>query len=402
MLLLQQGFGQFFMPPSGNFDHIFQPTLLWKFKANGSIVSSPIIDNGIVFIGSLDSALYALDLETGKTKWKFPTAGPIRSSVCIAKQKLFLLSTDGLLYRMEKDSGKVDGYFQTMTGYIGDGQKDYADYFTSTPVIEDSTIYFGSGDYVYAISVTDGNIKWTYKTGDAVHTRPAISKGRVFVGSFDGHLYSFDSKNGNLIWKFKTTGRYSFPKGEVTGNPVVAGGMVFAGARDNNLYALDVRGGYCNWLKSFPFGWALPITANDTALYVGTSDDLQLIALDIRSGGEMWRFDAGFNIFSGVCFGKTIGCFGTLAGKVTGIDLTKGEEKWTLELDSYVKNRSKYFKEDGSYRADIGKVLRNPSDVLKMYAELGGVFGTPASSEDKIVVAGYDGWVYCFGAGPKK
>jgi eukaryotic-like serine/threonine-protein kinase len=401
VLLVNQANSQMMTSDKVTTDFLSEPSLLWKFKTNGPVVGSPVIDNGTVFIGSLDSTLYALDLATGKVKWKLPTGGAIRSSVCVIQQGMFLLSSDGLLYWMEKDSGRVNGFFQTMNGYIGDRQQDYADYYNSTPVIVDSAIYFGSGEYIYSISINTGNLLWAYKAGDLVHTRPAISKDRLFAGSFDGNLYAIDIKTGNLVWKFKTTGKNSFPKGEVTGNPVVAGGMVIAGARDYNLYALDVRGGFTNWMKQFPSGWALPVTLNDSVIYVGTSDDRTLFAYDLHTGGEVWRADAGFNVFGGCAIGGKMGYFGTLAGKVHGIDLTTGKVAWTIKLDSYKSNHLSWLKADDTYRADITKLIRTPLDVLAMYRDLGGVFGTPALDIEHIVVAGYDGWVYCYSAGGK-
>lgn len=403
ILFIQQAYCQFMPQMAGDTpaDIAEKPTLLWKFKANGPIVGSPVIDNEKVFIGSLDSTLYALDLSTGNVKWKFPTGGAIRSTVCIREKALYLLNSSGLLLLLDRDSGKVAGFFQTMTGYIGDRQNDYADYFTSTPVIVDSTIYFGCGEDIYAISIVDGYIKWTYKTGGLVHTTPAISKNRLYAGSFDGNLYSIDLTTGNLVWKFKTTGKYSFPKGEVTGNPVLARGMVFAGARDYNLYAIDARGGYCNWMKQFPLGWGLPVTVNDSVIYVGTSDDRALFAFDIRTGNEVWKAAADFNIFGGCAIGKNIGYFCTLAGKVHGIDLKTGKIIWTIETDSYKANHLSWLNPDDSYRNDIGKLINTPLDMLKMYGQLGAIFGTPAIAGDRIVVAGYDGWIYCF-SGEKK
>ncbi|MCX6267454.1 MAG: PQQ-binding-like beta-propeller repeat protein [Bacteroidetes bacterium] len=379
-----------------------KPDLLWKFKTNGPIVGTPVIDGGTAFIGSLDSALYALDLATGKLKWKLLTGGPIRSSACIATQRLFLLSSDGYLYRMDKDSGRVDGIFQTMTGYLGDLQHDYADYYNSTPVIVDSTIYFGSGEYVYALSITDGYLRWTYKTGGLVHSRPAISKNWLYAGSFDGNLYAIDRKTGTLAWKFKTTGKYSFPTGEVTGSPVIAAGMVFTGARDYNLYAIDMRGGFCNWMKQFSSGWSLPVTANDTVIYVGTADDRSLFAFDIRTGRQLWQAPAGFIVSGGCAIGKKMGYFGTLGGKVHGVDLTNGEIKWTAELDSYKANHLDWLKPNDAFRDDIVKLIVTPLDMHTMYRKLGGIFGAPALDGNNLVVAGYDGWVYCYSAEAKK
>ncbi|MCX6303940.1 MAG: PQQ-binding-like beta-propeller repeat protein [Bacteroidetes bacterium] len=383
-------------------DMLTKPTLLWKYKTNGPIVASPVIENGTVFVGSLDSTLYALDVATGKEKWKQPTGGAIRSSVCMSPKGLFLLSSDGFLFRIDKDSGKVSGFYQTMNGYMGDHQNDYADYFTSTPVIVDSTIYFGSGESIYAISITDGFLRWTYKTGGLVHTRPAIVRDWLYAGSFDGNLYAIDIRTGSLVWKFKTTGKYTFPKGEVTGNPVIAGGMVIAGARDNNLYAVDLRGGYCNWLRQFPSGWALPITVNDSVLYVGSSDDRLLCAFDIRTGRDIWKAPAGFNVFGGCAIGSKFGYFATLAGKIHGVELSTGQIFWSAEVDSYTANHLTWLKKNDSYRADIGKLISTPLDMLTMYRQLGGIFGTPALEGNHLVVAGYDGYIYCFSGEEKK
>ena len=399
VLFVNQAFCQLMMPPAvpaAPADFVTKPALLWKFKINGPVVGSPVIGDSMVYITSLDSSLYALDLASGKMKWKLPTGAPLRSSVCLAAGKLFLLGGEGLLYGIEKDSGRVSGYFRTLTGFMGERQDDYADYFQSTPVVVDTTIYFGSGGYIFAVSLTDGYMKWKYQTGDVVHTRPAVSMGKVYAGSFDGNLYCLDVRTGNLVWKFKTTGHSYFPKGEVMGDPVAAGGMVFASARDYNVYALDVRGGYCNWLKQFPKGWALPVTLNDSVVYVGSSDDRQLFALDFLTGREVWKADAGFNILGGCAIGSRIGYFGTLAGKLHGIDLTTGKIIWTIELDSYKANHLTWLKPDDSYRDDIGRLVRTPVEMLVMYRKLGGVFGTPALAGNRIVVAGYDGWVYCF------
>jgi eukaryotic-like serine/threonine-protein kinase len=401
-LVTIQAFSQVGAPQLKPVDSAAKPVLLWKFKTNGPVVSSPVINNGTVYVGSLDSSLYALDLSTGKLKWRMPSGGAIRSSVCISGKWLYQLSSDGLLCRMDIDSGMVKGVFHTMNGSMGDHQNDYADYFTSTPVIVDSTIFFGSGDKIYAISITDGYLRWTYQTGGLVHTTPAIMKNLLYAGSFDGYLYAVDIKTGGLAWKFKTTGISSFPKGEVTGNPVVAGQMVIAGARDFNLYAVDARGGFTCWMKQFPAGWALPVMVNDSVIYVGTSDDRSLFAFDLRNGREVWKADAGFNILGGCAIRKNIGYFGTLAGKVHGIDLKTGKISWTIELEGYKAKRYFYLKPDDSYRLDIYKIVKTPLDMLTMYRDLGGVFGTPALSGNSLVVAGYDGWVYCFMGETKK
>src|SRR5271154_3255914 len=55
----------------------------WRFKTGGPIVASPAIADGVVYIASMDTYLYAIDQTTGKEKWKFKSSMPIASSPAI-------------------------------------------------------------------------------------------------------------------------------------------------------------------------------------------------------------------------------------------------------------------------------------------------------------------------------
>src|SRR4051794_822880 len=46
-----------------------KPTLAWSFSCAAPIVSSPVIDAGVVYFGAEDSTWYALELTSGKLKW---------------------------------------------------------------------------------------------------------------------------------------------------------------------------------------------------------------------------------------------------------------------------------------------------------------------------------------------
>ena len=42
----------------------------WKFKTGDAIEGAPAVVGGVVYVGSFDKHLYAIDLATGKEKWK--------------------------------------------------------------------------------------------------------------------------------------------------------------------------------------------------------------------------------------------------------------------------------------------------------------------------------------------
>ncbi len=72
----------------------------WKFKVHGKVWSSPVVDsNGIIYFGSHDDTLYALeDLGScAQVVWKFGTGGSIRSAAAI-RNPLYFTSLDGKIY----------------------------------------------------------------------------------------------------------------------------------------------------------------------------------------------------------------------------------------------------------------------------------------------------------------
>ncbi len=372
------------------------PAVQWKFRTNAPILASPFIHGNLAYVGSGDSVLYALDIETGKSRWTFRIQGPILSTVCIGGDQLFLLAGDGSCYSLDKNSGKMLWRFKTrgekVYQYYG-----YADYHHSSPVLYKSIVYFGSGDgNVYALKSNNGKVLWSFKTGDVVHSSPVVGNDKLFIGSFDGHVYALDCQSGALVWKFKSVGHRFFPKGEMQGSPVTANGLVYIGSRDYNLYAIDAEKGYCHWNKQFPKGWAMALSVRDTVLYVGTSDDDLMIAMDGRSGAELWRTDMKFNMFGTCTFTSSMMYFGTLLGKIHGLDLQTGAIRWTFNTDGYNEHHSKYFpSESVIVKNDFYASLSWPDGYITALHELGAIFSKPAISENLIIVSSTDGTVYC-------
>src|SRR5690242_8031567 len=56
----------------------------WKYRTQGQVVSSPAIAGGLLYAGSADHNLYALNLEDGTLKWKFETGSRVSSSPAVS------------------------------------------------------------------------------------------------------------------------------------------------------------------------------------------------------------------------------------------------------------------------------------------------------------------------------
>ncbi len=63
---------------------------------------------------------------------------------------------------------------------------------------------------------------WTYTTGDAIKTSPAVADGLVYFGSDDGYVYALNAASGSLVWKYNTYG-------PVQSSPAVVDGVVYIG-----------------------------------------------------------------------------------------------------------------------------------------------------------------------------
>src|SRR5262249_38176469 len=80
---------------------ITEPVVKWRFHTNGRIVSSPAIADNVVYVGSYDRNLYAVDELTGAQRWKFPTGTRVTSSPAIADGLAYFGSYDGNFYAVD-------------------------------------------------------------------------------------------------------------------------------------------------------------------------------------------------------------------------------------------------------------------------------------------------------------
>jgi outer membrane protein assembly factor BamB len=65
---------------------------------SGADYSSPIVANGVVYIGSHDGAVRAFADAGGNLLWSYQTGGAIESSPALADGRLYVTSNDGNLY----------------------------------------------------------------------------------------------------------------------------------------------------------------------------------------------------------------------------------------------------------------------------------------------------------------
>ena len=300
-------------------EHVFAAKGLHGAPQNYGIIndpwdmflSSPVIANGIVYFGCGSGTFYALDCNSGKEKWEFETKGVIHSSPAYSDSTIFFGSWDSYMYALNSATGTLKWKFKTGIDTVYYNQVG----FQSSPVVYKGVIYSGCRDAnIWAIDEKTGQLKWKffnngswvivtpalhndtlYFTTSDTHkfialnasdgkqlysgncstfgfSSPAVTDGIVYLGNFGGSLMAFRSKNGELLWEFKTesaridkdsliagNGEFNFPRifkentyqgmlnamdilyslGSVLSSPAVANGVVYFGSTDGNIYALN-------------------------------------------------------------------------------------------------------------------------------------------------------------------
>ena len=372
------------------------PAVYWSVSTGGPIYSSPVIDQQFLVFGSTDSSLYVVDHRSGKVAWTYKTGGAIRCTPYVRNGIAYFLSDDGKVYAVSIRSHARQWICQT-EGEARYPLYGYADYFHSSPVADDSTLYFGSGDgHVYALRLSDGSLRWKFKTDAVVHGTGVISEGTLYIGSFDGNVYALATADGGLRWKFKTVGQTYFPRGEVQGTVACFGDRLIVGARDYNLYCLDAEGGTGLWNRQFRKGWAMGVPViRDSIVYVGTSDDRLLLALDPFSGQAQWEAPVNFNVFGGAAFGDSSLYIGNLRGELLALEVETGKMRWKFTTPGGEEQWRKYLTASGEYRPDIQSIIQKGEDFVTMYHSMGAIFTTPTVSEGRIFFTSTDGSLYC-------
>ncbi len=179
----------------------------WEFRAGGAIESAPAVAYGIVFFGSKDKHIYAVDVDTGKSRWTF---------------------------KMEKA-------------------------VVTTPVVADGIVYAASKDkHIYAIDARTGEKHWQFSPGNDI-SATAVGHGLVFFGCKDKQIYALDAKTGQQQWTFKGNSKgYSAP--------IITDGKVLISGNGGNLYALNATDGKLHWERQTRLSDSIPVVAGDYIL----------------------------------------------------------------------------------------------------------------------------------------
>jgi eukaryotic-like serine/threonine-protein kinase len=405
----------------GNPQHtgIFAPAaaasgqLKWKFHTAGPVLSSPAVAGALLYVGSADHNLYAINLADGTQKWKFKTHGRVSSSPAVSGGLVYFGSYDGTFYAVDAASG------QEKWKFAAPGERRFAakhlhgaepaeetmpdpfDCYLSSPAVWNGTVYFGSGNgNVYALDAATGALKWKFQTGDVVHASPAIADGVVFIGSWDSYFYALDAATGKEKWRFKTGDDDKIHNQVgIQSSAAVADGVAYFGCRDSNLYAVDVATGQKKWAFNNKGSWVINSPGvSDGRVYFATSDSGMFYALDAKTGDKIFSLDNHhWPMFSSPAIAGKMLYLGSNEGKLLALDLPSQKIAWTLQTDGSKQNGAAYTKPDGTPNYEAAFFDFFYDDMVagnNKLLSVGAVLSSPTVADGVVYFGSADGNVY--------
>lgn len=322
----------------------------WAFKTGDAVEGAPAVAGGVVYVGSLDKHVYAVDLASGNTKWK-TKLGPIKGSPGVKGDRVYV--------------GDLDGKF-------------------------------------YCLTAADGKVVWTFECGGEITSGCNFHGPNVLIGSHDSTLYCLDAAGKGdgtttKVWEVKTDG-------PVNGSPAVVGDTTFVAGCDNVLHILDARTGQEQGNVDLAGQAAATAAVRGDVAYVGTMAS-QVVAVDWKKKAKAWAFDSPRSapFYSSAVAAEGVVVAGGRDQKVYGLDAATGKPLWNFAADGNVDGSPAVVggrvyvgclgREGAFYVLDLktGKKLQE----LNLDSP---VIGSVAVGPDCILVGTDKGTVYCLGA----
>lgn len=308
------------------------PAPAWQVSLRAGAWASPVVRDGIVYIGTIDGAMHARRASDGAEVWKLSGHAPIYGTSLVTDEAVFVIDESSSLNCLERSTGTSRWRSQLYDGESPPPANPSYNHRTAAPVLADGTLYAGSADGgLYAIDPATGSRNWRAEIGGPVLAAPAVARAELVVTSLDGSVVVVSALDGSELRRTKLPGG-------VTVTPAIVDGIAVIGCRDYILYGLNLADLSIAWRYSYWFSWVESTPRVDgTTVYVGSSDYRRVSAIDAVNGKAIWAADtggltwgtpaiAGNTVFAGAASQR--GAMLPHTGGLVAIDRTSGSVKW--------------------------------------------------------------------------
>jgi outer membrane protein assembly factor BamB len=244
---------------------------IWDIRINAGIISSPVIQDSIAYIGARDNNVYAISTKTGAIKWQRQTGGWIDASPLVNGTNLIVGSRDGFIYVLDRNTGSVVQRYQAGIQISSPGLTD------SNAVVSGLGYPANALAKLSAVSASDTTIaiKDTLSFSQPTFSSPALSGNVAVIGNNNGFFNAVDLRTMKTIWTFQTNGAV------LASTPAIDDSVVYFSSCDwdRNIYAVDLAKGAIYWENDGLSKNGMPKKSVPPDM-IGSSDFLRLLKYD--------------------------------------------------------------------------------------------------------------------------
>ncbi|MBD8706064.1 PQQ-binding-like beta-propeller repeat protein [Pseudomonas sp. CFBP 13711] len=253
---------------------------LWRFTTQGPVYSSPAVsEDGSFVVGCEDYVLRRISRE-GQCLWTFEAQGAFHASATIdcAKNIVYAGSYDHTLYALDLATG-------TLLWKRSFDEQVEDDLYSSPALNADGNIIVGTDNILMCLSPT-GEERWRITETSRFEGTAAIDypSGRGIIGTeIDGKIIVFDTRNGEVLKQFTTDGFV------VSCPSLSPQGVAYVGSNDGYVHGIDLQTLEVLWRVNLKCEFRYtPFTVlpSGDALFVGTDERLHCLAQ--HTGETLW------------------------------------------------------------------------------------------------------------------
>ncbi|XP_064005393.1 beta-alanine-activating enzyme isoform X4 [Pogoniulus pusillus] len=256
---------------------------------------------------------------------------------------------------------------------------------------------------VYVLQSSDGEVHWTFVTGDTVKSSAVVDPGSgvAYIGSHDQHLYALDIYQKECVWKVHCNG------GAVFSSPCLSSfpHHLYVATLGGLLLAVNPVTGNTIWKSSLGKPLFSSPHCNEHCVCVGSVDGN--LYCYTHTGEKAWHFATNGPVFSSPCisslteqevFVGSHDCFVYCCSM-------EGQLLWKFKATSSVYGAPFVFQSDGCKDRILLAAVSTDGRVWILNAKTGTaegaeklpgeVFSSPVVWGTKLVVGCRNDYVYC-------
>lgn len=335
------------------FNAKIKPDVVWKASVGDGVENyfshlNPVVVGDYIIAADRVGVVAAYQRSNGKRVWRkelreelnFGTGGwwsqgePMRIAGGLTAERgvVYLGSENGDVVALDVADGNAKWHSQV-------GIEILADPAVGSGVV----VVKGSSGDVVALNLETGAEQWRYGTESPALTlrgtaAPIIAQGGVFIGTATGKVIVVIAENGQPAWET----RLAVPSGstelqrivDVDSKPVLFGGVLYNVAYNGSLVAVDVRNGNTIWKREYSS--FQNITLAEGRLFLTDASDT-VSALNLDGGIELWS-NTDYNgrlLTAPVQFGNYI-VVGDSMGYLHFLDILNGRTVGRLDVGEEV------------------------------------------------------------------